>query len=167
MKGDLTQSTIWQIAFHMHFIGGAVALGVGWSQFIKKFRNEYLRTHRSLGKLYIVAILLISAPGAFYLAVNATGGFNNVMGFGLMAICWFGFTITAFNYIRKGDIIAHEKWMIRSFAVTLAAVMLRIWMPLMLTAGIPGNEAYQAVSWLCWVPNLFVAEYIIGKKFMV
>jgi hypothetical protein len=49
--------------------------------------------------------------------------------------------------------------MIRSFALTLAAVTLRIYLPL----GIMLNHGdfytpYRAIAWLCWVPNLLLAE---------
>jgi hypothetical protein len=51
--------------------------------------------------------------------------------------------------------------MTRSFALTLAAVTLRIWLPLSAVAGIPFPDAYQVVAWLCWVPNLIVTEWFI------
>ncbi|WP_370090343.1 DUF2306 domain-containing protein [Ekhidna sp.] len=156
----------WRAAFHMHFIGGAVALGLGWTQFLKNFRAKHLSTHRLLGYVYFVSIVMVSAPGAFYLAYYANGGFNNVLGFGMMAVCWFAFTIIAFIRVKNRDIDAHERWMIRSFAVTLGAVTLRIFMPLMIISGIPETEAYQAIAWFCWVPNLFVAEWIIQKKYL-
>ncbi|MEP1035675.1 DUF2306 domain-containing protein [Ekhidna sp.] len=156
----------WRIAFHMHFIGGAIALSIGWTQFLKNFRAKHLNTHRRLGYTYVIAIVLVSSPGAFYMAMYANGGFNNVLGFGMMAISWFGFTFMAFKSIKRRDINAHERWMIRSFAVTLGAVTLRIFMPLMAIWGVPADEAYQAISWFCWVPNLFVAEWIIQKKYL-
>lgn len=156
---------LWRVAFHMHFIGGAVALGVGWIQFLKNFRAKHLKAHRRLGYAYVVAILFVTSPGAFYLAIYANGGFNNVLGFGMMALAWFGFTYMAFKSIKRRDIPAHERWMIRSFAVTLGAVTLRIFMPLWAIGGVPADEAYQAIAWFCWVPNLFVAEWIIQRKY--
>lgn len=156
----------WRVAFHMHFIGGAIALGIGWTQFLKNFRTKHLNIHRRIGYAYIIAIVLCSSPAAFYMAMYANGGFNNVLGFGMMATCWFGFTAMAFASIKRRDIGAHERWMIRSFAVTLGAVTLRVFMPLMIVMGIPEPEAYQAISWFCWVPNLFVAEWIIQRKLL-
>ncbi len=161
---DIAQSPIWRMAFHLHFLGGAVALGLGWTQFLKNFRAKKINTHRKLGYAYSIAVIIISAPAAFYLAMFANGGFNNVVGFGMMAVCWFTFTLFAFQAIKKGDIEAHEKWMIRSFAVTLGAVTLRIFMPIMIASGVDPQEAYQTIAWLCWVPNLFVAEWLIQKK---
>jgi len=40
-------------------------------------------------------------------------------------------------------------------------VMLRLWMPTSQALGIDFLMAYQAVGWLCWVPNLLVAEWSI------
>ena len=163
-KGKISDQMLWQVAFHMHFIGGGVALGLGWIQFLKGFRNKNINIHRTLGKIYISSIILVSAPGGMYLATLANGGFNNMMGFGMMAICWFTCTSMAYVRIRQSDVSNHEKWMIRSFALTLAAVTLRIEMPIMIISGINPEEAYQAIAWFCWVPNLMVAEWIIGRK---
>lgn len=51
--------------------------------------------------------------------------------------------------------------MIRRYALTFAAVTLRIYLPLSQVAGLPFDPAYQTISWFCWVPNLIVAEWII------
>ena len=48
--------------------------------------------------------------------------------------------------------------------VTLAGVTLRIWLPLELAAGLPYHDAYQAVAWLCWIPNLIVAEWFVLER---
>ena len=54
--------------------------------------------------------------------------------------------------------------MIRNFALTLAAVTLRNYMPLMLLAFGPSfRQSYVTVSWLCWVPNLLVAEWLVRR----
>jgi len=55
--------------------------------------------------------------------------------------------------------------MIRNFALSLAAVTLRVYMPLML-AGFhwPFRFTYITVSWLCWIPNLLIAEWLIRRS---
>jgi hypothetical protein len=54
--------------------------------------------------------------------------------------------------------------MIRSFALTLAAVALRVYLPSALAAGIEFETAYPIIAWLCWVPNLLVVEFLIGRS---
>ena len=40
--------------------------------------------------------------------------------------------------------------------------MLRIYLPLSLTAGFDCADSYPVIAWLCWVPNLLVAQHV-GK----
>ena len=55
--------------------------------------------------------------------------------------------------------MAHRAWVLRSYALTLAAVTLRLWLPgLHVGLGLPFAEVYQTVAWLAWVPNLIVIE---------
>ena len=63
------------------------------------------------------------------------------------------------------DFAAHERWMIRSFALTLAAVTLRIYLPI----GVTLNNGeftfpYTIIAWACWVPNLIVAEIFLTLR---
>ena len=43
---ELLGSTLYNIGFYMHIYFGGLALLTGWSQFSKKWRNKYLKTHR-------------------------------------------------------------------------------------------------------------------------
>jgi hypothetical protein len=85
-------------------------------------------------------------------------------GFGLLAVLWLVTSLLALVRVRSRDFAAHREWMIRSYALCLAAVMLRIYMPLSAVAGIPFEDAYPAVAWLCWVPNLIVAEWFFVRS---
>jgi hypothetical protein len=53
--------------------------------------------------------------------------------------------------------------MVRNFALTFAAVTLRLWLPASIAVSIPGELAYQVIAWLCWVPNLLVAELLLSQ----
>lgn len=112
----------------------------------------------------MASVLLVSGPAAMYLAPNAIGGGWNSWGFGLMAISWFSTTLAGLWLISNGQVASHQKWMIRSFALTLAAVSLRIQLPSYIISGFSFEWAYSVVAWSCWVPNLLIAEWIIRKK---
>jgi hypothetical protein len=67
--------------------------------------------------------------------------------------------------VTKGDIAGHHKWMIRSYAMTLAGVTLRIMTPL----GIYFMEwSYDATfivtAYVPWMFNLGLAELVIYFK---
>jgi hypothetical protein len=65
--------------------------------------------------------------------------------------------------------------MIRNYAFTYAAVTLRVWLGVLILVQVPfvdaGTDfdalfanAYNAVPFLCWVPNMFVAEWLIRRR---
>ena len=54
--------------------------------------------------------------------------------------------------------------MTRSFALTYAAVMLRIYLPISMIAGFAFDQVYPAIAWLCWLPNLVVAQLLIVRS---
>ncbi len=162
---ELLSSHAWNLAFKTHIFVGAVSMLVGWSQFSKKIRNKNLSLHRTLGKIYLIAVLFSGLAG-LYLSFHATGGWIASFGFGGLALSWLFTSTQAYRFILKKDIDAHQQWMIRSYAVCFAAVTLRIWLPMFQFAlGMDFFTAYKIIAWLCWVPNLIVAELIImGMK---
>lgn len=159
-------SSLWKVAFFTHIFFGGLSLLTGWSQFSKRIRAKRLKLHRLLGKLYVVSVLLSSIAG-LYIAIFANGGIISQLGFSFLAIAWFYTTLAAFTTIKKRQIQAHRKWMIRSYSLTLAAVTLRLWLPILPSIlGIPFSESYRIISWLCWVPNIIIAEIYIKKAIL-
>ena len=163
-KGDLVQSKFYLFFFYLHIIPGMVALMVGPFQFVPYLRKKYLQMHRMLGKVYVLACMLGGIAG-FVIAYFAMGGWIATFGFMSMAATWLYCTTKAWTSIRKKDIPKHQAWMIRSFAVTLAAVTLRIWIPIFQGGfGMEFLPSYVIISWLSWIPNVFVANWIIKKQ---
>lgn len=158
---ELKESLFWQSGFYTHILLGAVALLSGWSQFSRRIRNRNLKLHRTLGKIYLIAVLFSGIAG-LYIAYHATGGLIAAFGFSGLAIAWLFTSSKAYFSIRKKNIDQHQYWMIRSYALCFAAVTLRIWLPLFQFAlGMEFISAYLIIAWLCWVPNLAVAELIV------
>jgi hypothetical protein len=48
--------------------------------------------------------------------------------------------------------------MIRSYALTAAAITLRIYPPLVFVSHWPLAIGYPAIEWLCWIPNVIAVE---------
>ncbi len=151
------------VAIALHLGGGAIAIVLGALQFSSRLRNKYLSIHRRMGQIYIISVVTSGSAG-FLLAVESTGGLAAHFGFGAMAIVWVTTALVAWRKVLGRDIEAHRAWMLRSYAVTLAAVTLRIYLPLSQIAGIPFEEAYPAISWMCWVPNLIIVEWFMIEK---
>ena len=116
--------------------------------------------HRWLGRLYIFAVAVGGVAG-FILALSSFGGLTTHLGFGLMAVCWIGTTLIAYLHIRNGNVLAHREWMLRSYALTLAGVTLRVYLGLSALIGISFVDFYPVLSWICWVPNLLIVQWIV------
>jgi len=144
----------------MHLAGGAVAIVFGAFQVNSRLRAKFLPAHRWLGRAYLVAVV-VSGVGGLILAKNSDGGLVGHFGFAMLAVCWLFATLNAYRYIRAGDITTHRAWMYRSYALTLAAVTLRIYLPLFQIAGYEFDVAYPLISWIAWVPNLLIVEWFV------
>ena len=161
---ELQQSTLYLAIFYTHVVFGGIALLSGWSQFSEKFRLRHLQTHRSVGKLYVVSVLLSSVSG-FGIAMFATGGLVSVLGFAGLAIAWFFSNVKAYTSILNRNVQEHQNWMIRNYALSFAAVTLRLWLPFsQAVLHMDFILAYQIIAWMCWLPNLLVATLIINRK---
>lgn len=145
-----------------HVAGSVVALLLGPWQFWGTLRKRYPAVHRFLGRVYLLGVLFGGLSG-FGMALIAFGGLPSQIGFGGLAVAWLASGVPAYRTIRQGKVREHREWMIRNYALTLGAVTLRLWLPLLLSQDIPFPVAYPIIAWLSWVPNLVVAEmYLWG-----
>lgn len=149
------------LILRVHIFFGIVAVLVGPWQFWSGLRNRFRRVHMAFGLTYLAAAILGSI-GGLLLAPITYGGITTHFGFGLLAILWGTTTIYAYTLIRKRNWRAHREWMIRSYALVFAFVTLRFWYPGLDAFGASNIEAYQTAAWMCWVPNLIVAEIYIN-----
>lgn len=148
----------------MHFGLGGIALITGPVQFVPELRARQPVVHRWMGRLYVAACLLSGVAG-FVLASNTNAGPVARSGFCLLAIFWIVTTSMAFVRARQRNFAVHKQWMIRSFALTLAAVTLRIYLPVSTMGfGISFPTAYPVIAFACWVPNSIAAEWLVRKQ---
>jgi len=160
---SIKENITWAFQFKVHIYLGGIALLTGWSQFIKRWRDTRLNFHRSLGKIYLIMVMLSGVSG-LYIAYYADGGIISQLGFTGLALSWLYTTTMAYLTIRRKEINNHQKWMIRSYALTFAAVTLRIWLPLFQYGfGMDFVTAYVIIAWLCWVPNIIWAQWKVKR----
>jgi hypothetical protein len=161
-SNELLANVLWNTAFYTHIILGGIALLIGWLQFNTKLRLRNPSAHRTIGKIYIVCVLGSSLAG-IGLGFVATGGLIPSTGFICLGIVWFSTTLLSYLKIRNMEIEQHRRLMIYSYAACFAAVTLRIWLPLLIMLSGDFMVAYPIVAWLCWVPNIVVANLIVRK----
>lgn len=157
--------------FYTHICSSLVVLLAGISQFLPKIVVSKPGLHRFLGKIYIFLILLVAAPSGLGLSLYANGGLPAKAGFFMQSSLWFLVTLKAFLEIRKRKIESHVIWMLRSYAITLAAMSLRTESYLMkYFFQTKPFETYLTVVWVSWTGNLILCEILITfgfSKFLV
>lgn len=149
----------------VHIIFGMTALILGPFQFINSIRTKYPRTHRTMGKIYLMSIV-IAAIASLYMSVDKIifGEKAIAYGFGLfmLAAVWLLTSGMAYWAVRSRNFVQHREWMVRSFVVTCAFVTFRLFARL-LTQGFGINEsaASEIMAWACWAIPLMVAEVFL------
>jgi len=158
----------WKIAFYTHVFTIIFALIAGFSQFSNYLLRHHKKVHRLIGKIYIYDVLLVNFPFTMILAIYANGLLTGKTAFVVLDCLWFWFTLKAVTEIRKGNIKDHRNYMIRSYALTLSAVMLRCWKIVISSViTIDPLHLYMIDAWMGFVPNLLFAEWLIRRKLSI
>lgn len=165
IKQDYIHLWYYELAFFIHVFSSFWILLAGFTQFSKKIRKKYPKLHQRMGWLYALLILVFAAPSGLVMGIYANGGFESQFAFCLLAVLWFYFTLEAILKIRKGNLSAHQKFMWRSFALTLSAITLRAWKYIIVFTFQPRPmDVYRIVAWLGWVLNLLLIEIYFFYK---
>lgn len=148
---------------YSHFFFGPIALILGAWQFWPVGKLARPKGHRSVGQLYVLCCLL-GGTAALWMAFYSQGGLTAHLGFAGLAIAWLATTMLGYWHARQKRFKDHQRWIIRSYAMTCSAITLRIqlgiYIPLM---GFEFQQVYPLLAWSCWVPNLIVAEWIVRR----
>ncbi|WP_150241874.1 DUF2306 domain-containing protein [Nocardiopsis quinghaiensis] len=159
----------------VHVAASVLALVTAPLQLFPALRRG--RAHRVIGRIHLFAGVFPGALSGLVVGVMSTYGFAAQAGFSLLAVLWFSVGAAGYRAIRQGRHADHREWMLRLFALTMAGVTLRVLMMLLLPALTPlvgpahggdeeavFREVYQGIAWLCWVPNLLVAEWYLRRS---
>lgn len=146
----------------VHIGAMMLAVAAGPFQFLRSLRERHFVLHRVLGRVYITAAV-VGALGGLYLAQFSASGAVSGVAFTLLGIGVLITTTYALVRIRTGNVQSHREWMTRSYALIFAAVTLRLYAPF-LEAAFGEQVGYAVVAWVCWVPNLVVAEWFVRTR---
>lgn len=164
IKQEEIKLTYYKLAFFSHVYTSIVVISLGLLQFSRTVRRRFSFIHKLSGKIYILLILLVACPSGLIMAYHANGGLISQVSFTILSILWFTFTLKAYTAIKKGEYQKHKNFMIRSYALTLSAISLRLFKyGIVSTFELPPMDTYKIVSVLGWVVNLAIAEMLIRR----
>lgn len=149
----------YKAAFYLHIFPALLVLAAGLTQFSDTILTRTPSLHRWVGRIYVWSILALCGPAGFVMALYSNGGWIPGTSFATLSLLWWWVTWKGLKAIKTGARAAHRNWMIRSYALTLSAITLRVAQYWVATnSHIDPDVAYQWIAWPSWMVNLLVAE---------
>jgi uncharacterized membrane protein len=145
----------------LHVVPGGLFLLLAPIQFIPAIRNRFIRAHRRLGRVLIIAALISGAAGLFFGLYRPIGGIREAIGIAMFGGFLFLSATRGYFAIRKGDVVRHREWMIRAFATALAISTVRMVAVALDVARVWVNDPrwlFVLSIWSGWLITLAMAE---------
>jgi len=147
----------------IHAGAAATALLSGPLHLLQTLRQHRPRAHRWVGRVYVAGCLVGGGSG-LVLAAGVSEGPVAQAGFACLGVLWITVTVQGWRSARARRWADHRRWMVRSFALTFAAVTLRLYIPIALALGLDFSSAYRAIAWLAWVPNAIATKFYLNRQ---
>jgi hypothetical protein len=191
MQADFVKRPI-GIYLHIFFSVVATLLGPfqvispmrDWIAKRQWFKDSFT-IHRTIGVIYTCSVTVGGIAG-IYMGYHAKSHCYTVcqVGFMTLGLCWLitlALAIACIAALRaplllsivrltskaeniyEASLFAHQRWMVRNYALTFAAVTLRGWLGLFMGLLGPNkfDDFYPSLAWLAWVPNTIVGEILL------
>jgi uncharacterized membrane protein len=151
----------------VHIVGASLYAILGAFQFANSIRRRWPVWHRWAGRLLVVCGLLVGSSGIwmtlFYSLPVGDGDFLNAQRL-LFGTAMIVSLVLAYVAIRRKKVKQHRAWMMRAYAIGVAAgSQALVLMAGELIAGKPNELSRALLMGAAWVINLAVAEWIIRK----
>jgi hypothetical protein len=164
-KQKIIHIKFWRYAFYVHVFLSSITLIAGLFQFSNYILRKHKKFHRTMGYVYVITVCGFAGPSGLIMSFYANGTIWAKTSFVILSILWITFTSIALLKAKHLKFEVHKKWMIRSFALTLSAITLRL-----LAFALPNFihlnafDEYTLIAWLSWTVNLVIAESLIFLK---
>lgn len=154
----------WVLIAHITAGGGALVLGP--LEFWDRLRTRFVKLHRWVGVLYLLAIL-VSSGTAMVLSFTTAYEVNWAYAFSaqVWVSVWIISTIIAYRAALQKKFVLHKEWMTRSYIVTLAFIVSGLTLKYLLSIGFGSfQDISPSLFWMGWSVPLFIYQVILGLK---
>jgi uncharacterized membrane protein len=143
----------------VHIVPAAVVIMLMPMQFLGGIRKRYPAVHRWSGRVVISLGFVVGGSALVMSETMSIGGVNETAATTLFAILFLVFLSLGYRSIRKGRIVRHREWMIRSFGVLLGIATTRPIVAIFFAAGrLTPREFFGTAFWLGFTLTLLSAE---------
>ncbi len=108
----------------VHILGATTDALLGIPQFLPRFRSEHPAWHRRAGRVLVLGGLLVALSAIWMTLLHqsqpGTGGLLHLLRL-IFASALAACLVLGVTAVRRRDIQAHRAWMIRAYAIGLAA----------------------------------------------
>ena len=147
-----------------HILGAAVFAVIGAFQLAPRFRRRHLTWHRRSGRALVVAGTVVAGSALWltlgYAPQPGTGGLLFVLRL-VFATAMVSALVLGVRAIRRRDVGAHRAWMVRAYAIGLAAGTQAFTQGVADAVVGTGELTDDIARGSGWFINLLVAEWII------
>jgi uncharacterized membrane protein len=112
------------IGSFVHLAVAAPLLLMAPLQFSRRIRAHWPHWHRWIGRAYL-SFAIVAALGALYLGATFERVGSRVP-LAIFAVLWLAFSLAAWVCARRGAFPAHQRFVMRSYAVALAFILVRL-----------------------------------------
>lgn len=157
------------IFLSLHGLASGTALLIGPLQFVRRIRTTHPRVHRTFGTVYLLAVLVGSVM-AVAATIASPAGWSAQVGFLILDVFWFYTGFKALRTAQSREFAWHRIWMIRNYAATFAAVVLRVILVAetvllpMIGVRLDSSAAYDVSVWGSITTSILVAELFIVQR---
>ena len=161
----------------LHVFGATVAMATVVLQVWPWLRRRHPRLHRFTGRIFVFAGVWPAAVGALVISFVWPFGPVSALSDITLAVLWATCATYGWALARKGRIVEHRRWMMRSFALTISIIFNRL-------LGLPASmilaaqlnttfggdrlameQATAAVTtWLPWTVTFIVVEVLLDRE---
>lgn len=151
-----------------HIIAAILYSILGAFQFLGGFRRRFPKWHKIAGRLLIPAGLIVALSGLWMNHVYPLPELDGELLYAMRLFFGTAMILAIFasiDAIRKRDFIQHGAWMMRAYAIAMAAgTQVFTHLPVIFFPDLL-NESTRALSMGAgWVINLIVAEWVIRRR---
>ena len=145
-----------------HAVFGAIVLLFAPLQFSDRLRKRFTKSHRVMGRLYVLGVFVLAPLGAYIQYYQERTGAPR--SFTILAIVdaalLMSATFLAFLFALKRKIALHRQWATRSYAIALVFIAARFVMGVTGWETL-GVEIVQAIIWGCLAFSVLLADVAI------
>ncbi len=148
----------YQWAFYPHVVVGPLTMLLGLLLVSTAFRTRWPQWHRRLGRLQVLCVLGVIAPSGLWMACYTQTGPFGMASFVLQSVLTGVCAALGWRAAVQRRFAIHRRWMLRTFALLLSAIVLRVLAGTATLFGYGPAWFDPLAIWLSWTLPLAVIE---------